>query len=57
MIELNSSELNLVSGGDAAATRRPGTNSWGETPRDTAYNSSSPIRRKFDEWFDSLIGL
>ena len=32
MVELNFEELSAVSGGDAAATRQPGQNSWGEYP-------------------------
>ena len=34
MQELNMQEINSVSGGDAAATRLPGQNSWGEWPGD-----------------------
>ncbi|MDK2125747.1 hypothetical protein [Parachitinimonas caeni] len=34
MIELKEDELELVSGGDAAATRQPGQNSWGENSED-----------------------
>ncbi|MDK2125746.1 hypothetical protein [Parachitinimonas caeni] len=34
MIELKEDELELVSGGDAAATRQPGQNSWGEWSSD-----------------------
>lgn len=30
MIELNADEMVLVAGGDAAATRQAGQNSWGE---------------------------
>lgn len=30
MLELDNNEVTLVSGADAAATRLPGTNSWGE---------------------------
>jgi hypothetical protein len=37
MLELNVEEVVLVSGGDAAATRQPGQNSWGEY-------SSNPLR-------------
>ena len=29
---LNQEEINFVSGGDAAATRPAGSNSWGEQP-------------------------
>lgn len=32
MNKLASQELELVSGGDAAATRQLGQNSWGESP-------------------------
>jgi hypothetical protein len=31
MRELTMMECNVVSGGDAAATRPPGSNSWGES--------------------------
>lgn len=31
MIELSLDDLELVTGGDAAATRMPGTNSWGQS--------------------------
>jgi hypothetical protein len=31
---LSNEELDLVSGGDAAATRQPGQNSWGEYGED-----------------------
>ena len=30
MQEINDIEINMISGADAAATRLPGTNSWGE---------------------------
>lgn len=38
MLELNNNEVALVSGADAAATRMPGTNSWGEKS-----SGSSPL--------------
>ena len=35
---LNQEEINFVAGGDAAATRPAGTNSWGEKPGDSSGN-------------------
>ncbi len=29
---MNDAEIGMISGADAAATRLPGTNSWGEVP-------------------------
>lgn len=31
---MNDVEIGMISGADAAATRLPGTNSWGEAPPD-----------------------
>lgn len=57
MFELTKSEIQVVNGGDAAATRLPGTNSWGETPAGVACNNSGPIRRAIDRMIDHVLGL
>lgn len=57
MFILNDDEIQCVSGGDAAATRPPGTNSWGETPAGAAYNNSGPIRRIFDRMVDHILRI
>jgi hypothetical protein len=50
IIELNHEEILAVSGGDAAATRSPGQNSWGESPESS---EPSPV----DCLLDNLKGF
>jgi|GEM_PF-3937599 hypothetical protein len=54
---ISNEELLVVGGGDAAATRRPGTNSWGETPDDQAAREASEAadKRDAEERLDALV--
>lgn len=48
MRELNVNDVEIVSGGDAAVTRAPGTNSWGEITDSKAFYGAAC---QADGWF------
>ncbi len=54
MNELSMNEINEVSGGDAAATRQPGQNSWGQW---TDPEKEIAARCKNGEWVYCLYDL
>ncbi|WP_343633478.1 hypothetical protein [Roseateles sp.] len=50
MTELEPHEIEMVSGGDAAATRSPGTNSWGEIIDQREFDGAKCRAEGFFSW-------
>ncbi len=48
---LNSQELAAVAGADAAATRLPGTNSWGEIIDERAWTAAQCQAEGWFSWY------
>lgn len=52
---ITNEELFSINGGDAAATRPPGTNSWGETPEQARAREDQENEAALDALIDRLM--